>query len=256
MFVRTALSYAHDVFIRNPTYPYFYLFHHTNLQAQLAARTVFSLAHKHGDILREGWKNLLDCIYQLYKTKLLPAVLIEAEDFVESSGKITLPLLKSTLDDKPTLPRNESGLLNSVYSYFTLAPTAEANRTAESGRGNAGQDAPSAIGDGSDATEGKAASTVNGASKDSAASTPYSRLLQHLAPEDKEAFNRAQHCIFTECHPESLVTDSRFLRLESLHELVKALIFASQSPEAFLSQGLTYDEEASVFFLEVSHFAP
>ena len=45
-----------------------------NPKAQLAARTVFALAHRHGDILREGWKNILDCMLQLYRAKLLPEV--------------------------------------------------------------------------------------------------------------------------------------------------------------------------------------
>ena len=49
----------------------------TNIKAQLSARTAFSLAHKHGDILREGWQNLLVCMLQLFKTKLLPKVLTE-----------------------------------------------------------------------------------------------------------------------------------------------------------------------------------
>ena len=211
------------------------------------------MAHKHGDILREGWKNLLDCIFQLYKTKLLPAVLIEAEDFVETTGKVTLPLLKSTVDDKPALPRNESGLLNSVYSYFTLAPTSEPSRTSGQQQGGTAQNDGAVPGEAAAAqADGKTTPAAGGGiGKDAPLSTSNSRLLQYLSPEDREAFNRAQHCIFTECHPESLVTDSRFLRLESLHELVKALIFASQSPEAFLSQGASYDEEASVFFLEV-----
>lgn len=49
----------------------------SNNKAQLAARTVFGLAHRHGDILREGWKNILDCMLQLYRAKLLPKGLIE-----------------------------------------------------------------------------------------------------------------------------------------------------------------------------------
>ena len=48
-----------------------------NNKAQLACKTVFQLTHNHGDILRDGWKNILDCIIQLYKAKLLPKVLIE-----------------------------------------------------------------------------------------------------------------------------------------------------------------------------------
>jgi len=48
-----------------------------NNKARLAAKTVFSLAHRHGDILREGWKNILDCMLQLYRAKLLPKSMIE-----------------------------------------------------------------------------------------------------------------------------------------------------------------------------------
>ena len=50
-----------------------------NFKAQLAARTVFGLAHRHGDILREGWKNILDCMLQLFRAKLLPKCLIEVQ---------------------------------------------------------------------------------------------------------------------------------------------------------------------------------
>lgn len=46
-----------------------------NLKAQLAAKTVFYLVHSHGDIIRDGWKNILDIISQLFKAKLLPKVL-------------------------------------------------------------------------------------------------------------------------------------------------------------------------------------
>ena len=48
-----------------------------NPKAKLAAKTVFGLAHRHGDILREGWKNILDCMVQLYRARLLPEVLIK-----------------------------------------------------------------------------------------------------------------------------------------------------------------------------------
>lgn len=48
-----------------------------NMKAKLAAQTVFQLTHRHGDILREGWKNILDCMIQLFRAKLLPKSLIE-----------------------------------------------------------------------------------------------------------------------------------------------------------------------------------
>ena len=56
----------------------------------MAAKTVFALAHRHGDILREGWKNILDCMMQLYRAKMLPEVLIIVEDFLDPTGRISL----------------------------------------------------------------------------------------------------------------------------------------------------------------------
>lgn len=60
------------------------------MKAQVAAKTVFSLAHRHGDILAEGWKNLLDCMLQLFRAKLLPSEMVEVMDFVDPSGRISL----------------------------------------------------------------------------------------------------------------------------------------------------------------------
>ena len=54
-----------------------------NMKAQLAAKTVFGLAHRHGDILREGWKNILDCMLQLFRAKLLPEILIKVCSVVQ-----------------------------------------------------------------------------------------------------------------------------------------------------------------------------
>ena len=61
-----------------------------NNKAQIACKTVFQLVHNHGDILRDGWKNILDCIIQLYKAKLLPKILVECEDYLNPKGRIVL----------------------------------------------------------------------------------------------------------------------------------------------------------------------
>lgn len=45
-------------------------------------------------------------------------------------------------------------------------------------------------------------------------------------PEEQEAMKNAQACI-DECHIEQLIHDTKFLRIDSLLELVKALIFSS-----------------------------
>lgn len=50
-----------------------------NLKSQQSARTLFALAHRHGDILREGWKNIMDCMLQLFKAKMLPKSMVEVQ---------------------------------------------------------------------------------------------------------------------------------------------------------------------------------
>uniref|UniRef100_T1IU23 SEC7 domain-containing protein n=1 Tax=Strigamia maritima TaxID=126957 RepID=T1IU23_STRMM len=166
----------------------------SNAKAQLAAKTVFNLAHRHGDILREGWKNLLDCLLQLLKAKLLPKELVEAEDFIEARGQISL------IREEIPSQRVDSGLFSSFYSYITLMSESQSQR------------GPTA--------------------------------------EDIEAQDRARNCIH-DCQPEHLVTESKFLQMDSLQELVKAVIFASHAPDTHISLSSSYDEDAAVFFLEL-----
>ena len=59
----------------------------SNPKAKLATRCLFSLAHKHGDILREGWKNVLEILLQLFRCELLPKSLMEGEDYVDAAGR-------------------------------------------------------------------------------------------------------------------------------------------------------------------------
>ncbi|XP_074647787.1 Golgi-specific brefeldin A-resistance guanine nucleotide exchange factor 1-like isoform X2 [Tubulanus polymorphus] len=166
-----------------------------NQKAQLAAKTVFGLAHRHGDILREGWKNILDCLLQLYRAKLLPKILVEVEDFIDPTGRVSL------IREEVPASRAESGVFSSFYSYFALSEPAN-------------QRGPS--------------------------------------PEDQEAIKQAHNCI-RECHLEQLIIDTKFLRIDSLQELVKALLFAAQGHIAHHDSlgGTTFDEDASVFYLEL-----
>ncbi|PIK37413.1 putative golgi-specific brefeldin A-resistance guanine nucleotide exchange factor 1 isoform X4 [Apostichopus japonicus] len=162
----------------------------SNPKAQLAAKMVFSLAHRHGDILGEGWKNLLDCMLQLFRAKLLPKNMIEVQDFVNPKGTVSL------IQEEPTAAKSDQSYL----SFLSVFMTAE----------NTQQKAPS--------------------------------------PEDQESIDNAKSCI-EDCQPELLITESKFLRLESLQELVKALCFASLQDSESL--GAALDEEAAVFNLEM-----
>lgn len=57
----------------------------SNSKAQTAAKTMFDLAHRHGNILREGWKNIMESMLQLFRAQLLPKAMVEVRSvFVNS----------------------------------------------------------------------------------------------------------------------------------------------------------------------------
>ncbi|XP_069577464.1 Golgi-specific brefeldin A-resistance guanine nucleotide exchange factor 1 isoform X2 [Brachyistius frenatus] len=159
----------------------------SNGKAQTAAKTVFDLAHRHGNILREGWKNIMESMLQLFRAELLPKAMVEVEDFVEPNGKISLQR-----EETPS-NRGESAVLSFV-NWLTL-----------SGAEQSGHRGPST--------------------------------------ENQEAKQAAVLCI-KQCDPEKLITESKFLQLESLLELMKALISVTPDEE-------TYDEEDAAFCLEM-----
>ncbi|KAI5108102.1 Golgi-specific brefeldin A-resistance guanine nucleotide exchange factor 1 isoform X1, partial [Silurus meridionalis] len=160
----------------------------SNAKAQIAAKTAFNLAHRHGDILREGWKNIMDAMLQLFRAELLPKSMVEVEDFVDPNGMISLQRVETPSN------RGESAVLSFV-NWLTLSGGAE----------QSGQRGPSA--------------------------------------ENQEAKQAALLCI-KHCDPEKLITESKFLQLESLQELMKALISVTPDEE-------TYDEEDAAFSLEM-----
>ncbi|NIG59572.1 golgi-specific brefeldin A-resistance guanine nucleotide exchange factor 1 isoform X8 [Pontoporia blainvillei] len=92
----------------------------SNPKAHIAAKTVFHLAHRHGDILREGWKNIMEAMLQLFRAQLLPKAMVEVEDFVDPNGKISLQR-----EETPS-NRGESTVLSFV-SWLTLSGTEQSS---------------------------------------------------------------------------------------------------------------------------------
>ena len=56
-----------------------------NPKVKISIQTMFSLAHHHGNMLREGWKNLLDCLLTLFSAKLLPECMVEVRSTIDIS---------------------------------------------------------------------------------------------------------------------------------------------------------------------------
>ena len=143
-----------------------------NSKALMATQMAFELVHKHGDILHDGWKNVLECLLWLFKCELLSDNLMEAEDYVDPNGRVKL-----LQEIEPASIKVESGFLNSFVSFISMS-------TGE--------------------TEHKRPRTA----------------------EEEEFVGAAVKCI-RECHVESLISESKFLQVESLQQSVKHAILNS-----------------------------
>lgn len=68
--------------------------------------------------------------------------------------------------------------------------------------------------------------------------------------EEQQATETAELCI-KECMLDQLISDSKFLHEEALFQLVKTLIELSRGPDVQKSIGYAYNENVTVFFLEL-----
>ncbi|CAH1155460.1 unnamed protein product [Phaedon cochleariae] len=164
-----------------------------NLRAQIALKLVFSLVHQHGNCVRESWKNILDLMLALYTNNLLSKTFIEVEDFIEPTGKLIL-----VYEEVPSIAKQDTGLLSSLYSYMVSAEN----------------------------------------------------LAKVPTPEEQNFIGMAKECI-RECNIDQLIIDSKFLHQEALFELVKTLIELSRGPDMHENSGSNYNQNVTVFFLEL-----
>lgn len=90
-----------------------------NPKALMATRMVFTLVQKHGDILRDGWRNITECLLQLFKCQMLPKSMMEAEDYIASAGRIKL--FREEVQENKV----EQGFLNSFVSFISMSSEAQ-----------------------------------------------------------------------------------------------------------------------------------
>ncbi|KAG0371001.1 GDP/GTP exchange factor for ARF [Gamsiella multidivaricata] len=102
-------------------------------KGQLAAVVAFGVANEHGNMIRAGWKPILEIIKNLFINNLLPGSMLEVEDFLAGTTMILLkaPVVPEVKDkvrqDSSLLSTLSSYLLSSSYSYETAReePTPE-----------------------------------------------------------------------------------------------------------------------------------
>lgn len=160
-------------------------------RSQLALGGACGMVARHGGALRAAWEHVLRAVGALYRGRLLPQSMVEAEDYLSPDGKVSL------LPETARGP--ESGLLSSLYSYIALGET--------------GMRAP----------------------------TPHERALMDAAAKCVAACNL----------PALLVTETKFLPLDSLQALVDAMVTVGAPPDAESLQLNPELEDMAVFFLEL-----
>ncbi|XP_057671770.1 Golgi-specific brefeldin A-resistance guanine nucleotide exchange factor 1 [Diorhabda carinulata] len=69
-------------------------------------------------------------------------------------------------------------------------------------------------------------------------------------PEEQNYIDAAKECI-KDCNLEQMITDSKFLHEEALFELVQTLIDLSRGPDVHESVAYDYNDNVTVFFLEL-----
>lgn len=95
----------------------------SNNKAQTAAKTMFDLAHRHGNILREGWKNIMESMLQLFRAQLLPKAMVEVSTFLVNSKPSFHCVSVWTLSHSVRAQRGKG-------CYTLLPPTVQRSNTA------------------------------------------------------------------------------------------------------------------------------
>jgi len=87
-------------------------------RSQLATVVLFTIANGHGNAIREGWSQIFEMFQTLFLHSLLPAPMLQMEDFL--AGTTTIPMKLATPAAAPER-RPEGGLLSTLSSYL-LSP--------------------------------------------------------------------------------------------------------------------------------------
>ncbi|KAJ3741888.1 hypothetical protein DFH05DRAFT_1503047 [Lentinula detonsa] len=85
-----------------------------NFKGQLAAVVLFNIVNGNGNALREGWTQIFEMFQNLFVHSLLPARMLQMEDFL--GGASMIPLRGASPQRAAT--RNDGGLLSALSSYL------------------------------------------------------------------------------------------------------------------------------------------
>jgi brefeldin A-resistance guanine nucleotide exchange factor 1 len=87
-----------------------------NFKGQVATVLMFGLVGEHGNWLRKGWNQVMDCVRNLFVHSLLPPTMLKAHDFVhETVDIVRLPVaVNARVKDK-----EEGGIFSTLSMFLT-----------------------------------------------------------------------------------------------------------------------------------------
>lgn len=96
-------------------------------KARMATVAVFKIANKYGDLIRSGWKNIVDCILSLHRLGFLPRLAGDSADDPKPSSDLDRggPTTSSAPPSRipPTAPSRKSSGLIGRFSQFLYLDT-------------------------------------------------------------------------------------------------------------------------------------
>lgn len=78
-----------------------------------------------------------------------------------------------------------------------------------------------------------------------------SENLSKVPTQEEQEYIDIATCCINECNIDQVVTDSKFLHEDALLEMIKTLVDLSRGPDVQKSLGYSYNENVTVFFLEL-----
>ncbi|KAI8439140.1 hypothetical protein MSG28_012998 [Choristoneura fumiferana] len=188
-----------------------------------------SVAARHADCVRDAWRHLLEIVHTLYAGRLLPKVLSCAvsvaarhADCVRDAWRHLLEIVH-TLYAGRLLPKSLLEAEDYLSPSGTVSLIRDVNRGSEAGL----------------------------------LSSLYSYIalgetgMRAPTPHEKVLIDAATDCV-DKCNlPGLLITETKFLQLESLQELIRGMVTVGAPPDAETLQANPQAEDVAVFFLEL-----
>lgn len=178
-------------------------------KSQLAAQCLFGITREYANEMRDSWTNIIELILNWYNSKLLNDT-FEIEDFALDSKKVRFRRRDNQKQNSKNVNDSSSTFLSSFYSYFA---------------GNQQQNESNDLSENKDQNNPESNADEKGS--------------------NSESSSQIRPTVNNYCQPLLLIIEeSKFLHIDSLLELIKALISVQLNGEEF-------DDDIEVFKLEI-----